>query len=234
MPVASFSLASNCASHSLPSVLARRSSSASLEKPSLIIPASRMVIGGSSTIAEEISEYISARSSKFAKHSAKRSLSIVPISFFMCGSISSELRNAIKSRGFADLQLIFVIIRSKSYTGFKYSRISSRSIARLLHSSIPACRFKMSSLLISGCSIMERNARAPMAVLVLSSTHKSEPFFCFSRMVSTSSRFRLEELSISIYFPVVYGTIEVMWSTLPFCISYRYNSNAPAAIVPEV
>ena len=39
-----------------------------------------------------------------------------------------------------------------------------------------------------------------MAVLVLSRTQRREPLFCFSRMVSTSSRLRRLELSMSIYF----------------------------------
>ena len=40
---------------------------------------------------------------------------------------------------------------------------------------------------------------APMAVLVLSSTHKREPRFCFSLRVSVNSRFLLVELSRSMY-----------------------------------
>ena len=44
-------------------------------------------------------------------------------------------------------------------------------------------------------------ALAPMAVLVLSRTHSREPRFCFSRSVSKSSRFRLVDVSMSMYFP---------------------------------
>ena len=41
-----------------------------------------------------------------------------------------------------------------------------------------------------------------MAVLVLSRTHSRVPRFCFSRMVSTSSRFRLVEVSMIMNWPV--------------------------------
>ena len=44
---------------------------------------------------------------------------------------------------------------------------------------------------------------APMAVFVLSRTQRREPRRCFSRSVSTSSRFRLVDVSIIIYSPVV-------------------------------
>ena len=117
--------------------------------------------------------------------------------------ISREFLNAIKSLGLADLQLILVMIRSRSYIGPRYSRISSLSIALSESSSIASCLLIIPSLLISGCNTRFLNALAPIAVLVLSSTHRSEPFFCFSRIVSTSSRFRLDELSISMYLPVV-------------------------------
>ena len=40
-----------------------------------------------------------------------------------------------------------------------------------------------------------------MAVRVLSSTHRREPLFCFSRSVSHSSRFLLVELSSSMKEP---------------------------------
>ena len=46
---------------------------------------------------------------------------------------------------------------------------------------------------------------APIAVLVLSSTHKRVPLFCLSLMVSTSSRFLLVEESRSMYLLVRYG-----------------------------
>ena len=49
----------------------------------------------------------------------------------------------------------------------------------------------------------QKTSLAPIAVFVLSSTHRSEPLFCFSRSVSHNSRFRLVELSRSMYFPVV-------------------------------
>lgn len=40
---------------------------------------------------------------------------------------------------------------------------------------------------------------------IMSSTQSSEPLFCFSRRVSTSSKLRLDELSIIIYLPIEYG-----------------------------
>ena len=49
------------------------------------------------------------------------------------------------------------------------------------------------------CGLAER---APMAVLVLSSTHKRVPLFCFSRRVSTSSRFLLVDVSMTMNCPV--------------------------------
>ena len=81
---------------------------------------------------------------------------------------------------------------------FRYSRISSRSIACMFSSVTASSRSLIASASINGCSTKLRSIRAPMAVFVLSSTHKREPRFCFSRRVSTSSRFLLEELSITI------------------------------------
>ena len=89
----------------------------------------------------------------------------------------------------------------------------------MFSSSIACCRRSISVLSISGCSIKERRSLAPMAVFVLSRTQRREPLFCFSRRVSTSSRFRLVEVSIIMNCPVVYGVIFVRWDRSFFCVS---------------
>ena len=219
IPVFSFSLSSISTSHCFPSVLALLSSSASEENPSFIIPPSLIPTGGSSTIEESISSKISDSPSICSFRLHIRWDSSVLRTFLMCGIISTEFLNAIKSLGLADLQLIFAIILSRSYTGLRYSRSSSRSIFLLLSSSMASCLLIIDSLSTRGCSIIFLKALAPIAVLVLSRTHIREPFLCFSLNVSTSSRFLLEELSISMYFPVVYGVIVIIWERLLFCVS---------------
>ena len=87
--------------------------------------------------------------------------------------------------------------------GFKYSQISSREIKFIFSSSTASWRSRMAARSMSGCSIQLRSIRAPMAVLVRSSTHRRDPLFCFSLSVSTSSRFRLVEVSSIMYCPGV-------------------------------
>ena len=71
-----------------------------------------------------------------------------------------------------------------------------------------------------------------MAVFVLSRTHRSEPCTFFSRIVSTSSRFRRVAESSSIYLPVAYASIRLMFSSPFSCVSYRYCRSAPHATAP--
>ena len=199
MPVRSLSCSSSSASHCFPSRFALRSISTVSSNPSLMIPPSRMVTGGSSSMDASISWKISERASILFSI-AVNSLPENPFSTaFMAGSISSELRKAIKSLGLAVLYVTLLSSRSKSYTGFRYSRISSRDTLSLPSSSTASRRRSISALSISGCSSILRRSRPPMAVFVLSSTQRREPFFCFSRSVSVSSRFLRVELSSSIY-----------------------------------
>ena len=65
----------------------------------------------------------------------------------------------------------------------------------LFNSSITFCLLIIFSLEISGCSMYPLKVLAPIAVFVLSSTHKSEPRFCFSLKVSHNSRLRLVDVS---------------------------------------
>ena len=62
---------------------------------------------------------------------------------------------------------------------------------------------QISARSMRGCSTMVRRVLAPMAVFVLSSTHRREPRFCFSLRVSVSSRFLRLELSMIMYLPMV-------------------------------
>ena len=55
--------------------------------------------------------------------------------------------------------------------------------------------------LSSGFSSQLRSIRAPMAVLVLSSTHRRLPFFSLLRRVSVSSKFRRADMSSSMNWP---------------------------------
>ncbi|CDA97132.1 unknown [Lachnospiraceae bacterium CAG:215] len=144
-----------------------------------------------------------------------------------------EPANAVRSRGLAVPYVMRVIRRSRSYTGERYSRISSLEIADCFNSSTASSRLKISCFSISGCSMNFRSIRAPIAVFVLSNTQRRDPLFCFSRNVSHNSRFLRVELSSIIYFPVVYGVIRVICDRSFFCVSSRYWSNAPALKTPQ-
>ena len=202
IPVFSLSSDSNFASQSFPSVFALLSSSTTSLYESLIIFPSLTESGGSSSIAESISLYKSSNASKLSPISFKRLLLNCFNIYDNAGSIDSDVLNAIKSLGLADWYVILLISRSKSYTGPKYSLISSLDMADKFNSSIASSLDSISFLSISGCSTKFLSNLAPIAVFVLSSTHRSEPLFCFSLKVSTSSRFLLVELSMTIYFSV--------------------------------
>jgi len=73
----------------------------------------------------------------------------------------------------------------------------------MFSSSTAAWRFSISAFRTSGCSIKDLSILAPMAVLVRSRTQRRDPRFCFSRSVSTSSRFLRVEVSIIINWPEV-------------------------------
>ena len=199
IPVRSRSSSSRRASHCFPSLLASRSMSTVSSKPSLIMPPSRMVTGGSSSIAAWISWKISCRQSISASMLLSSWEDCPARTALIAGSISKELRKAIKSLGFAVLYVTLLSNRSRSYTGFRYSLISSLDTLSAQNSSRASKRRSISSLSIKGCSSMLRRSLPPIAVLVRSSTHSREPRFCFSRRVSVSSRFLLVELSSSIY-----------------------------------
>ena len=158
-------------------------------------------MGGSSRIAFFTSIQRSSRGSRSTARSFKSSAFISCNIYKSAGSISRELLKAVRSLGLADPYAIFVISRSKSYTGDRYSLISSREIACSFNSCTASRRRIISVLSISGCSTYFLNVRAPIAVFVLSRTHRRDPLFCFSRRVSQSSRFLLVELSIIINLP---------------------------------
>ena len=67
---------------------------------------------------------------------------------------------------------------------------SSRAMVLSTRAATAALRLAMAVTDSSGRSSQLRSIRPPMGVLVLSSTHRSEPFFSRSRRVSVSSRFR--------------------------------------------
>ena len=153
IPVFSFSLVSSSASHVFPSVLAFRNLSTSSLYPSLIIPPSLILIGGSSFIELSINEVISSKTSNSSVISLKRELLKSCITVFICGNIFKELSKAIKSLGLADLYATLLISLSKSYIGERYSLNSSLVIKDLFNSSIAFCLFIIDSLSINGCSI---------------------------------------------------------------------------------
>ena len=117
------------------------------------------------------------------------------------GSISRELLKAVRSLGLADPYAIFVISRSKSYTGDRiFSDFFTRN--RLFFQSCTASRRRIISVLsISGCSTYFSMYELPLLSLFYREPTEGDPLFCFSRRVSQSSRFLLVELSIIINLP---------------------------------
>ena len=68
-----------------------------------------------------------------------------------------------------------------------------------------------------------------MGVFVLSSTHRSEPFFSPVRWDSVSSRDRLVAQSSSMYLPLPNMSTLRMFESSVFCVSLMYDSSAPQA-----
>ena len=82
------------------------------------------------------------------------------------------------------------MMRSRSVTSRRARISSSRSMVCSTSACTPSRRRRMAAGEMRGCSIQLRIMREPMAVFVLSSTHRRLPFFSPPRRVSVSSRLR--------------------------------------------
>ena len=111
------------------------------------------------------------------------------------GSFSQVYWSDLISRGEAEEYAILVISLSMSVISLSNVLILSSKTGRSKSSSTALRRFSILILLVSGCSKNVRIKRRPIAVLVLSSTHKSEPFFSPERIVWVISKFLLAVMS---------------------------------------
>ena len=195
IPVFSFSSDSKEASQFLPSVFACLSLSISLLYPVFIILPSFNESGLSSFIALSIISIMSSSLSRLLFVFLISSDSKVFKASFIGLIIFKEADSDRRSLVLAFFVTTLDISLSRSYIGFKYSLSSSLSIYLSKSSATASCLFIILSLFTSGCSKKPLSILAPIAVFVLSSTPKSEPFFFFSLIVSTNSRFLLELVS---------------------------------------
>ena len=191
MPVFSRSSASSLLSQCLPSRDAVRYASSCSLKPSLNSPPSRSVTGASSLIAS-----VSSLHSLSMSHIIARAWLSSPSAWqssnvrAMSGSTSNERLSARQSRALSVPYAKRESIRSRSHTCFSFSRSSSAAIGWVSMNSIASCRAVMSRSLSKGCSIQSFSIREPIAVQVLSSSHKREPRRFLSRSDSVNSRLR--------------------------------------------
>ena len=185
-----------------PSMMSRSRSASSLA-PLRIMPPSRTVSGGSSTMV------FSIRSAKAVSGSMTCSIfrSRGDDSFCSCCLTSGRARrpraSPSSSRQLTWPVTIRAMIRSRSGMSFSASVSSPRTMASPFSSSTAVRRRSISVGSSSGFSSQLRSIRLPMGVRVLSSTHRSVPFLSLERMVSVSSRFRRASRSSSMNLPVV-------------------------------
>ena len=92
--------------------------------------------------------------------------------------------------------------RSMSPMPLRASRSSCRAMSLSTSDATASRRRSMATGFSSGCCSHERRLRAPIGVLVLSSTHSRLPRFSLVRSVSVSSRLRRAVTSSSMYAPV--------------------------------
>ncbi len=108
-------------------------------------------------------------------------------------------RSASKSRGVACPSVMRLVIRSRSITPSRVSRISSRRTVWDFSSPTASNRFSISSTAINGRRIHERSSRAPIPVTV--SSKRGKQSHRVTRPASsgnsgvTSSKFRTDTLS---------------------------------------
>ena len=203
MPVFSRSDASMAAMVPLPpSMMSRRRSASSLA-PLRMMPPSRMVRGGSSTSVFSMRSAQSVRGSMAASSFLSRGESHFCSCAFTSGSARKPRASPSKSRQLTVPVTMRVCTRSKSVTSRSASSSSPRTMTLSVSSSTAPWRRVISTGSSRGFSSQERSIRPPMAVWVLSSTHRSVPRFSLERMVSVSSRFRRASKSSSMNRPVV-------------------------------
>ncbi len=180
-----------------------RSRSASALAPLRMMPPSRMVSGGSSTMVFSILSAQSASGSMAAASFCSRGLPSSARIAFTWGNARRPRAKASRSRQLTVPVTMRVMTRSRSVTSLRASSSSPRAMGLSTRASTAACRRVISAGSSRGFSSQERSIRPPMAVWVLSSTHSRVPFFSLERMVSVSSRFRRASRSSSIKRPVV-------------------------------
>ena len=200
IPVFSFSSASSFASQVFPSVEAFFNVSISSSYPSLIIPPSFIVIGGSSTIDFSINANTSFNSSKFSYNSFNLCDWHISKTLFTSGNLSSEFFNVIISLAFALPYVIFPARRSISYTFFSVSVISPLSIILSFSSFTASSLSWISFTSKSGSFSHLLSKRPPIDVDVLSNTQSKVPFLLLSLIFSVISKFLLAFISNDIYF----------------------------------
>ena len=164
-----------------------------------MMPPSLTDTGGSSSRAELSISPMSDISSISENIFLSRAESKVESSCFTGLINPTDCLKARRSSGFALLLLNLASSLSRSYMGLRYSDSSSLSINLSLSSSTASCLDTIASFDNSGWEITRLISLDPMAVPVLSSTQSRVPFFSLSRMVSSSSRLRMVEVSITMY-----------------------------------
>ena len=113
-----------------------------------------------------------------------------------------------------------------SYTFFRFSITSPLKITSSFNSFTDSSLLLISAVSISGSLSHLLNALPPIDVDVLSSTHKSVPFFDLSLIFSVISRFLLAFISSDMYFEILYTVILLMWSSVVIWVCSIYSINA--------
>ena len=191
IPVLSFSLASISARRLVPPPTISVSSSISALKPFLIIPPSRKLNGGSSTIALSIKLLTSSSKSTFSYTDLSIAEETPDSLSLIIGKCSIVEERDLSSFAFAVEYAILERSLSISFIPESASLISSLKYSLSKSSATAFCLFVISVMLISGFSSHERSILFPIAVFVLSITQRSECFLSPLIIDFVSSRFLL-------------------------------------------
>ena len=158
--------------------------------------------------------------------------------------------DAFRSRSTSSLYPVFMMLPSRTEIGgsslmedFKSAHRSSRQ-SKCSRIPVASSPFKSSSSVLIGGSISKELQKAIISrglavwyviLVIRRSRSYIGPKYSrnSSRVISTSSRFLREELSMIIYFPMEYGRSSRILERVFFCVSYRYFSNAAEAITPQ-
>ncbi len=216
MPVRARSAAWISAMASLPPSRRRRSSSSSASAPGRMLASSPMAAGGRSTsVAATCSERSTQPSQPASSVASTPASPRRRAASSTSGSLPNDAPSAPSSRGVARPAAVLPARRSMSRTPSSAARRAARASGSAASAATASSRASMASRRIRGERSHCRRRRAPIGVIVRSSTASSVPSVVPPRSDSTSSRLRRVISSSGIAEPGRSTMGRARWGTPP-------------------